>query len=61
MDKDLEIKLKATLKKLEVAYIELKKTQGYNQETENVKLLQEMISEQVMESVKYENTHNTAC
>lgn len=60
MDKDLEIKLKTALEKLEIAYTELKKTQGYTQETENIKLLAELVSEQVTESAKYENTYYSA-
>jgi hypothetical protein len=44
------------LKRLEKAYKEVLKTQGYNEQTEKLKLLAELIKEQG----DYENSSNSA-
>lgn len=55
MQKELENYLSLALKRLEQAYREILKTQGYSQEAERMQLLKELIKEQV----KNENTHHT--
>ncbi len=55
MDKKLENHLEAHLKKLELAYRKILETQGYNRETEKIRILQEMIKEQT----RNENTLHT--
>lgn len=48
--------LALALKKLEVAYEKVLKTNGYNEETEKMKVLAEFAKEQV----ENENTHSAA-
>lgn len=55
MQKELDNYLSVALKRLEKAYNEILKTQGYNQEAERVQLLKELVKEQV----KNENSSNT--
>jgi len=47
MSQDLENYLSNALKRLESAYQEILKTQGYNQDTEKLKILCELTREQV--------------
>ena len=47
MSQDLEKHLKTALGRLERAYDEILKTQGYTRETEKLKMLVEMTREQV--------------
>jgi hypothetical protein len=47
MSQDLESYLRNALQRLEAAYEEILKTQGYNQDTEKLKLLCELTREQV--------------
>ncbi|MNY76288.1 hypothetical protein D3C86_2158290 [compost metagenome] len=53
MQKELDNYLAAALKRLEKAYNEISKAQTYNTEAENVKLLTELVKEQI----KNENSH----
>jgi hypothetical protein len=53
---EVESYLKSTVKRLEKAYTEVVKTQGYTKEAERMRLLYEMAKEQVQN----ENTHPTA-
>lgn len=46
MNNELESYLTVALKRLEKAYKEVLKTQGYNEETEKLKLLAELVKEQ---------------
>jgi len=46
MNEELESYLAVALKRLEMAYKEVLKTQGYNEQTEKLKLLTELIKEQ---------------
>lgn len=56
MGNELENYLTIALKRLEKAYSEILKTQGYNEEAEKLKLLAEMVKEQGL----HENTsHST--
>jgi hypothetical protein len=55
MAKDLEKHLTLALQRLEKAYEEILKTQGYTKDSEKLKLLTELTREQV----KNENTDNT--
>jgi hypothetical protein len=55
MDKKLENHLETHLKKLEIAYRKILETQGYDKETEKIRILQEMIKEQT----RNENTMHT--
>jgi len=54
MAQDLEKYLKDALKRLEKASQELLKTQGFNEETETLKLLTELVREQV----PHEDSHS---
>lgn len=56
MNNELENYLAVALKRLEKAYKEVLKTQGYNQQTEKLKLLAELIKEQG----NHENSSNSA-
>lgn len=56
MGNELENYLSVALKRLEKAYKEVLKTQGYNEQTEKLKLLAELIKEQG----DYENSSNSA-
>lgn len=56
MQKELDTYLSLALKRLEKAYNEIRKNQGFNREAEKLQLLKELTKEQV----KNENTHNTA-
>lgn len=56
MSQDLESYLKNALKKLESAYSEILKTQGYDENSEKLRLLCELTREQVQS----ENTHTSA-
>ncbi|MCX7977515.1 MAG: hypothetical protein N2578_00775 [Bdellovibrionaceae bacterium] len=47
MESSLQNHLIAALKRLDKAYQEVIKTQGYLQEAEKIKMLQELIKEQV--------------
>jgi hypothetical protein len=47
MSQDLESYLKIALRRLEKAYEEILKSQGYNKDTEKLKLLCELTREQV--------------
>ena len=47
MQKELDNYLSVALKRLEKAYNEITKTQTYNEEAQNIKLLSELIKEQV--------------
>jgi hypothetical protein len=60
MNKELEKKLKATLRKLEAAQGEIQKTQGYTLEAEKIKLLEILVSEQLNHKVTHEDTGYTA-
>lgn len=55
MDKKVETHLQLQLEKLEKAYKQVLETQGYNKETERIRILQEMIREQT----RNENTLST--
>ena len=55
MGQELEQYLTLALKRLEKAYEEILKTQGYTKDTEKLKMLVELTREQV----KNENTSNT--
>ena len=55
MEKKVEIHLQLQLEKLEKAYKQVLETQGYNKETERIRILQEMIREQT----RNENTMST--
>lgn len=55
MAQDLEQHLTLALQRLEKAYEEILKTQGYTKDSEKLKLLTELTREQV----KNENTDNT--
>lgn len=55
MQKDLEDYLTIALKKLEAAHAELLKQSGFTDEVEKMKMLSELVKEQV----KNENTRNT--
>jgi hypothetical protein len=55
MAKDLEQHLALALQRLEKAYGEILKTQGYTKDSEKLKLLMELTREQV----KNENTDNS--
>lgn len=57
MQKDLDTYLIEALKKLETAYSEITKAQSYNQESERIKLLSELVKEQV----KNEDTSSATC
>lgn len=46
MNNELESYLTVALKRLEKAYKEVVKTQGYNEQTEKLKLLTELVKEQ---------------
>ena len=46
MNNELENYLSVALKRLEKAYKEVVKTQGYNEESEKLKLLAELVKEQ---------------
>ncbi len=46
MNNELESYLSVALKRLEKAYNEILKTQGYNEQTEKLKLLAELVKEQ---------------
>jgi len=46
MSNELESYLTVALKRLEKAYKEVLKTQGYNEQTEKLKLLAELVKEQ---------------
>lgn len=46
MSNELESYLSVALKRLEKAYKEVLKTQGYNEQTEKLKLLAELVKEQ---------------
>lgn len=46
MNNELESYLSVALKRLEKAYKEVLKTQGYNEQTEKLKLLAELVKEQ---------------
>jgi len=46
MNNELENYLSVALKRLETAYKEVIKTQGYNEESEKLKILAELIKEQ---------------
>lgn len=46
MSNELESYLAVALKRLEKAYGEILKTQGYNEQTEKLKLLAELVKEQ---------------
>lgn len=46
MNNELESYLTVALKRLEKAYKEVVKTQGYNEQTEKLKLLAELVKEQ---------------
>ena len=52
MSQDLENHLKTVLQRLEKAYQEILKTQGYTRDTEKLKMLVELTREQV----RHENT-----
>ncbi len=56
MEKKLENYLETHLQKLELAYKKILETQGYNKETEKIRILQEMIKEQTSN----ENTLSSA-
>jgi hypothetical protein len=56
MEKKIENHLEASLQKLELAYRKILETQGYNKESEKIRILQEMIKEQT----KHENTLSSA-
>lgn len=47
MDQKVENHLELQLQKLETAYKQILETQAYNKETEKIKILQEMIREQI--------------
>ena len=55
MNREHEATLRSTLNKLEKTYQKILETQGYNLEVERIKLLFEMVKEQVKDA----NTHNT--
>lgn len=55
MSQELEQYLTAALKKLDVVYDQIIKTQGYSAETEKVKMLTELLKEQSQN----EDTHYT--
>lgn len=55
MSNELESYLTVALKRLEKAYNEVLKTQGYNEQTEKLKLLAELVKEQG----NHENPHTT--
>jgi len=55
MNSELESYLSLALKRLEKAYKEVVKTRGYNQESEKLKILAELVKEQG----PHENTHHT--
>lgn len=56
MEQKLENYLEGHLQKLEIAYKKILETQGYNKETEKIRILQEMIKEQTSN----ENTLSSA-
>lgn len=56
MNSELENYLTVALKRLEKAYREIVKTQGYNAEAEKLKILTEIIKEQG----NYENSSTSA-
>lgn len=56
MNSELESYLTVALKRLEKAYKEVLKTQGYNEQTEKLKLLAELVKEQG----NHENPSNPA-
>ena len=56
MQKELDNYLSVALKRLEKAYSEITKTQTYNEEAQNIKVLSELIKEQV----KNENSSSAA-
>ncbi|MGZ3744134.1 MAG: hypothetical protein ACXWRE_10725 [Pseudobdellovibrionaceae bacterium] len=56
MSKELENYLSLALKRLEKAYEEVLKTQGYNDQSEKLKILAELVKEQV----NHENSSSTA-
>ena len=55
MQQELDNYLSMALKRLEEAYNAILNTQGYNEKTENLKLLAELAKEQI----KNENPHST--
>lgn len=55
MNQEHEATLLATLSRLEKTYQKIIETQGYNQEVERIRLLFEMVKEQVKDA----NTHST--
>ena len=55
MSQDLEKHLKTALQRLERAYEEILRTQGYTRDTEKLKMLVEMTREQV----RHENSRPT--
>lgn len=56
MSNELESYLTVALKRLEKAYNEILKTQGYNDQAEKLKLLTELVKEQGT----HENSSNSA-
>lgn len=54
MNSELESYLSLALKRLEKAYKEVVKTRGYDQESEKLKILAELVKEQG----PHENTHH---
>lgn len=56
MNNELESYLSVALKRLEKAYKEVLKTQGYDEQAEKLKLLAELVKEQG----PHENSSNTA-
>jgi hypothetical protein len=60
MQQELENYLKNALRKLETAYTEILKTQGYNKDLEKLSLLCELTKEQIKEPRTDESTHSAA-
>lgn len=56
MEQETQNYLSVALKRLEKAYSEILKTKGYGEQSEKIKLLQEMVKEQVVN----ENTRTAA-
>jgi hypothetical protein len=61
MNDDLEFKLRQQLEILEKAHDRIYSTQGYSHEVERLRLLKELIGEQIQPRSKNEDTDHSTC